>query len=306
MKYFTILITQFTTLGQALEAIEALFLRNHLFFGHGTTTAWDEAVALCFYALNLPLDSTQEVLSNELTDEDKQKILSFASQRVESRLPLPYICKEAWFAGLAFYVDQRVLIPRSPIAECIMNQFSPWHIGSTAHILDMCTGSACIAIACAYYVPEAKVDAVDISPEALEVAKLNIAKHGMEERVRLIHSDLFAALQKNEKNNYYDIIISNPPYVGKKSMEQLPAEYRHEPTLALEAKENGLALVLHILQQAPAYLKEDGILIMEVGESKEALEACSNYPFAWIDFEQGGEGVFVLSKQELLQGKSVK
>jgi ribosomal protein L3 glutamine methyltransferase len=210
---------------------------------------------------------------------------------------LPYLTNEAWFAGLAFFVDRRVIIPRSPFAELIQDNFSPWLDKKIPkHILDLCTGSACMAIACAYYFPETEVDAVDISTDALSVAQKNIERYHCADRVHLLSSDLFSAC----KGRRYDIIMSNPPYVDRADMEALPVEYHFEPKLALAAGEDGLSIVHRILQEAADYLTEDGLLIVEVGNSEEALmEAYPTLPFIWLTFERGGSGVFLLTQQEL-------
>ena len=218
-------------------------------------------------------------------------------QRVTKRIPLSYLTHEAWFAGLSFYVDERVLIPRSPLAELIQKHFQPW-IGANEPeaILDLCTGGGCIAIACAKAFPDAQVDASDVSLDALAVAKINALRHEVEEQVHLIESDLFSAIPPKK----YDIIISNPPYVSTDEMSTLPAEYAHEPSLGLHAGQEGLDFVSTILEQSPNYLKPNGLLIIEVGNSEGALEKTfPNMPFTWLEFEQGGGGVFVLTANQL-------
>lgn len=210
---------------------------------------------------------------------------------------MPYLIKEAYFCDIPFYVDERVLIPRSPMAELIKNEFSPWVDAEKVHrILDLCTGSGCIAIACCYAFPEAKVDAVDISSEALAVAARNREQLGVEEQLTLIESDCFSKVPKVG----YDLIVSNPPYVGKEEMQTLPDEFRHEPVLALETGNNGLAIVETILHNASEYLSEAGVLIVEVGNSEEALcEAYPDVPFTWLEMSHGGQGIFLLTKQQL-------
>ncbi|MCG6936963.1 MAG: 50S ribosomal protein L3 N(5)-glutamine methyltransferase [Gammaproteobacteria bacterium] len=267
-------------------------------FYQGMPTAIDEAVYLCLSALHLPPDFSKEYFDCVLTMDERLRVLRLFQQRIELHKPSAYITNEAWFAGLSFYVDERVLIPRSPIAELIQHLFSPWiSPDKVKAILDLCTGSGCIAIACAYAFDQAEVDASDISTDALEVAEINRQNHGLEDRLTLIESDLFASIPDKR----YDIIVSNPPYVSAQEMAQLPAEFDFEPGgLALAAGEHGLDIVLPLLSQAGDYLSDDGILVVEVGYSKHALEAVlPQVPFFWVDFEFGGEGVLVLTKGQL-------
>jgi ribosomal protein L3 glutamine methyltransferase len=239
------------------------------------------------------------MLNARLTVREKKYLGQQLEKRINQRVPVPYLIQEAYFADLPFYVDERVLIPRSPIAELIHDQFSPWiKAEQVTHILDLCTGSGCIAIACCYAFPEASVDAVDISAEALAVAAINREQLAVEEQLTLIESDCFAAVTRRN----YDVIVSNPPYVGKEEMQSLPDEYRHEPVLALETANNGLAIIEKILNSAHAYLSDQGILIVEVGNSEEALcEAYPSVPFTWLEMSQGGQGVFLLTKQQLAE-----
>ena len=230
--------------------------------------------------------------------DERLHVLDLFQQRISQRKPAAYITNEAWFAGLSFYVDERVLIPRSPMAEIIQQQFSFWKDPEeVSSILDLCTGSGCIAIACAYAFEHAQVDASDISPDALAVAEINRDNHGLEERLNLIESDLFDSIPHKR----YDVIISNPPYVSIREVDELPAEFDFEPgTLALQAGAEGLDVVIPMLIQAPDYLSDDGILVVEVGYSKPALEkALPDVPFFWVDFEYGGDGVFVLTAEQL-------
>lgn len=268
-----------------------------LFYGHGTENAWDDIRSLILRSLHLPYDVDPHLLNGRLTLGEKNYLCQQLDKRINQHIPVPYLIKEAYFCDLPFYVDERVLIPRSPIAELINSHFSPWIGEDDVHrILDLCTGSGCIAIACSYAFPEALVDAVDISKEALAVAAMNCADLGVGEEVTLIESDCFAQLP----NNTYDIIVSNPPYVGQEEMDHLPGEYKHEPTLALQADNNGLAIVDVILKKAAAYLSEKGILVVEVGNSEEALcEAYPRVPFTWLEMSHGGTGVFLLTKQQL-------
>ncbi|KTD32973.1 N5-glutamine S-adenosyl-L-methionine-dependent methyltransferase [Legionella nautarum] len=269
----------------------------NLYYGHGTDNAWDDMLALILTSLSLPIDCDPMLLQARLTAAEKQTLAYRLSRRIIDKLPVPYLTNEAYFCDLPFYVDERVLIPRSPIAELIKQQFSPWlEAERVERILDLCTGSACIAIACNYAFPDAHVDAVDISSEALEVAEINRERHGVQEVLTLIQSDCWSEVPKK----HYDLIVSNPPYVGAEEMLTLPEEYLHEPRLALETKNNGLAIVEKILANAHDYLTEDGILVVEVGNSDEALvNAFPQIPFTWLDFEHGGHGVFLLTRQQL-------
>lgn len=275
------------------------FNQADLYYGHGTDNSWDEAVHLVLGALHLSPDSDANVLDARLVESERKQIFAFLERRIKERIPVSYLLKEAWFAGVPFYVDERVLIPRSPLAELIDEGFRPWvEANEVKHILDLCTGSGCIAIACALTFLEATVDAIDLSQEALEVAAQNVKRHHVGDRVNLIRSDLFERLEGRQ----YDIIISNPPYVGEMDYNKLPKEYNHEPKLALEAGVDGLSIVRRILQQAVSHLTPKGILIVEVGLTQEAVEAAfPHIPFTWLQFEQGGEGVFLLTFDELIE-----
>ncbi|MES9855447.1 MAG: 50S ribosomal protein L3 N(5)-glutamine methyltransferase [Sedimenticola sp.] len=268
-----------------------------LFFGHGTDNAHDEAVALVLHALHLPADLSPTYLDAALTTAEREEVIGLLRERVEKRLPAAYLTHEAMFAGHSFYVNEHVLIPRSPIAELIDVAFEPWvQADAVERVLDLCTGSACIAIACAYCFEGASVDAVDISADALDVASINVRRHGMGEQVEPILSDLFSAL----KGRRYDLIVSNPPYVSEEEMAQLPDEYHREPVLGLEAGREGLDIVARILRQASDYLEPNGVLIVEVGNSAEALtNRYPQVPFLWLDFEHGGQGVFLLTVEQL-------
>jgi len=274
------------------------FNAAELSFVQGMPTAIDEAVYLCLSALHLPPDFSVEYFDCVLTVDERLHVLNLFQQRIEEHKPSAYITNEAWFSGLSFYVDDRVLIPRSPMAEIIQQQFSMWiSEDQVNNILDLCTGSACIAIACAYVFEQAQVDASDVSSDALAVAEINRRNHALEDRLTLIKSDLFESIPAKR----YDVIISNPPYVSAQEMQQLPAEFDFEPgSLALAAGETGLDIVLPMLQQAGNYLTDEGILVVEVGYSKPALEQLlPEVPFFWVDFEFGGDGVFVLTAKQL-------
>lgn len=293
--------SDFITLEDYLNWASEYFVENDLYYGHGTDNAWDEAVMLALFVLQLPAENDVSVLQQKLKPAEQQKLYDLALLRVSKRLPAPYLTNEAWFAGERYYVNEHVLIPRSPIAETIMHEFQPW-LGDIKpqRILDLCTGSGCLAILCAKYFPDCIVDAVDISKEALQVAKKNILLHDCVERVNPIKSDLFANLQ----NNKYDIIISNPPYIGEEEMAGLPLEYTHEPVLALQSGIDGLDLTILILKQAAQFLTDKGLLIVEVGNSWHALEQkYPDIPFTWLEFSQGGDGVFLLTAEQL---KSIK
>lgn len=269
----------------------------HLYYGHGTDNAWDDMRSLVLRSLSLPYDVDPILLNARLTTSEKKHLCQQLDKRINQRVPVPYLIKEAYFCDLPFYVDERVLIPRSPIAELIHNQFSPWIAADNVyHILDLCTGSGCIAIACCYAFPDAEVDAVDISSEALAVAAINCEQLEVGDQLTLIESNCFNNVSKMN----YDLIVSNPPYVGKEEMQTLPDEFRHEPVLALETSNNGLAIVENILHKAHDYLNDGGILVVEVGNSEEALcEAYPLVPFTWLDLSHGGQGVFLLTKKQL-------
>ena len=286
-----------TSLRDTILAAQCYLEEAGVWFGHGTDNALDEAAWLVSHALGLAPDFAAEMLPRPLSEAEKAEVAALLRRRVEERLPAAYLTGKAWFAGLPFYVDLRVLVPRSPIAELILKGFRPWLAPERIErVLDLCTGSGCIAIATATALPRAQVDASDISPGALDVALRNVREHALEERVRLFESDLFAGLPPRR----YDLIVSNPPYVDAEDMAALPEEYRREPELGLAAGDDGLSLVLPMLRDAPAFLRDEGVLIVEVGNSAEALaRRFPQVPFVWLDFEYGGEGVFLLEAAAL-------
>ncbi len=269
-----------------------------LTFGHSYDNALDEATQLVLHALHLPHDLSPAYGAARLTADERDLVLSLFERRIRERIPACYITGEAWFAGLAFKTDPRALVPRSPIAELIEAGFEPWLGGRwVQRALDLCTGSGCIGIATAVHNPEWQVDLVDISEDALDLARENITRFEVGERVRAIRSDLFAGLAGEQ----YDLIVSNPPYVTHAEVDALPAEYAHEPELGLRAGDDGLDLALKILRDAPEHLTENGLLIVEVGESERALvRLLPEVPFAWVEFKVGQMGVFVVERGDLV------
>ncbi|WP_043530365.1 50S ribosomal protein L3 N(5)-glutamine methyltransferase [Litchfieldella xinjiangensis] len=273
------------------------FHTHGLHYGHGTDSPWDEAVALVLGALHLPWDVDPAVIEARLLPMERRRIVQFVRARIEERRPLPYLLGEAFFAGFPFTVDERVLIPRSPIAELIEDGFSLWFPEEPpARIMDLCCGSGCIGIAAALTLPTAEVDITDVSSDALDVAKANITRHDVGTRVRAVHSDVFEGVAGQR----YDLIVSNPPYVDARDLSTMPDEFGHEPSLALGAGQDGLDIVRRILREARDHLNEGGVLIVEVGNSDRHLEAAfPDVPFLWLEFERGGHGVFALTAHEL-------
>lgn len=273
------------------------FAAADLYYGHGTDNAHDEAVYLVFAALDLPFDCPESALDEPLQAEQENRLHDLVTQRIERRIPTAYLVNRAWFCGLPFYVNEQVLIPRSPVAELIEAGFEPWlQPERVQRVLDIGTGSGCIAIACAHAFPQAQVDAIDNDSAALAVARRNIDDHHLESRVVALESDLFSALSGCR----YELIIANPPYVDAADMAGLPAEYRHEPQAALAAGADGLDVVHRLLASARDHMVETGILILEVGNSRAALEAAyPRLPLLWLDFAGGGEGVCLIETHDL-------
>ena len=290
--------TQSLSVAQLLDEGEAMFIAHDIYFGHGTDSAWDEAVSILSYVLDFPPNADRSLMTNILTNDEAIRIRSLFGRRVKERLPAPYITGQAWFCGLPFMVDERVIIPRSPIAALITNYFEPWLPFNPGRILDLCTGGGCIGISCAYGFDDAEVVLSDISADAVAVANINIQNHRLEGRVVAIQSDLFEGL----KGQRFDLIISNPPYVDLEDLASMPAEFRHEPELALASGHDGLDFTRRLLQEATEYLSEDGVLIVEVGNSCVALErAFPSIPFFWFDFDEGDGGVFMLTQAQLAE-----
>jgi len=294
-----------STLTQELETLRdwlryavSRFNAAGVIFGHGTTNAYDEAAYLLLHTLRLPLDRLEPFLDATLTHAERDEIQGMIARRVEERIPAAYLTHEAWLGEHRFYVDERVLIPRSYIAEVLREGLVPWisEPESIQAALDLCTGSGCLAILIAHHFPNADVDAADISSDALAVALRNVADHGLQGRVNLIRSDLLSNLTEKR----YDLIVSNPPYVTAVAMEELPPEYRHEPQLALSGGEDGLDAVRTILARAAEFLNPQGLLIVEVGQNRDATEvAFPRLPFTWLSTGSSDEAVFLLRRDEL-------
>ncbi len=283
------------------------FNQAELFYGHGSDNAWDEAAHLVLQALHLPWDTDQALYDSRLTASEKTTLTRLVERRITEREPVAYLLNQAWFCGMPFYVDQRVLVPRSPIAELIENRFEPWLSNThVTRVMDLCTGSGCIGIACAEAYPEAEVDLLDISPDALEVARINIDRFELWNRVQAVSSDMFQALDEQEHKPKYQLIVTNPPYVDAEDMSDMPDEFHHEPELGLTAGDDGLDCARIILSRAADFLTDDGLLVMEVGNSWIALEeAYLEIPFTWIEFEHGGHGVMAMTAADCQQYQSV-
>jgi ribosomal protein L3 glutamine methyltransferase len=290
---------ELSTLRDLLRFSVSRLNEAHAFFGHGTDNAWDEAVYLLLHSLHLPADTPLDpYLEARLTTTERAAVLELIRRRIAERLPAAYLTREAWLGDDRFYVDERVIVPRSHIAELLREQLSPW-VGdpwAVGRVLDMCTGSGCLAILAAEAFPEAAIDALDLSPDALAVARINVKDYGFEERIRLLESDAFAAIPGER----YDLILSNPPYVNSESMAGLPEEYRREPQLALAGGEDGLDFARVLLKEAARHLTPEGLLIVEIGNNKDALErAFPRLSFVWLDTSAGDRFVFMLRRKDL-------
>jgi len=288
------------TVEDLIRALAVRFDEAGLIFGHGTDSPVDEAAWLVFSALALEHDDAEALYRRPVAAADVARIEDLAKRRIDDRIPVAYLVGEAFFCGQPYFVDERVLIPRSPLAELIAEEFAPWQRPEAIRrVLDLGTGSGCIAIATALALPDAAVDAVDVSADALEVAAMNVERHGVGDRLRLIASDFFSSLDPAE-HGPYDVILSNPPYVDAGDLAAMPDEYRHEPEIGLASGADGLDSTLAILHDAAEFIADGGVLIVEVGNSEAALvRALPGVPFVWLDFEHGGEGVFLLTKEEL-------
>ncbi len=290
-------VSELRTVNDMMRWAVSQFNAAGLFYGHGTDNAWDEAVQLILPSLHLLPYISEEIRTSRLTRSERQQLADLVARRVDERIPAAYLTNKAWFCGLEFYVDERVIVPRSPISELIGKRFAPWLNHEPRRVMDLCTGSGCIAIALAQAFPEAEVDAIDISPDALDVTQINIEMYGLEEQVIPMASDLMDDLPVGLT---YDLIVSNPPYVDAEDMFDLPDEFRHEPELALAAGDDGLILAKRILATAAERLSEEGVLVVEVGNSYVHLQQqFPDVPFTWVEFEQGGHGVFVITKAQL-------
>jgi ribosomal protein L3 glutamine methyltransferase len=291
---------QLTSLGSAVEFAERSFVDAKLHFGHGSASAFDEAVYLVLHTLGLPLDELDSVWERRLDLAESAAIQRIVGRRTAERIPAAYLTREAWLGPFRFYVDERAIVPRSFIAELLQDELSPWIVDAdnVESVLDLCTGSGCLAIVAALAFPNAQVDAVDLSTEALEVARQNVADYELNERVELIVSDMWASLTGRQ----YDLIITNPPYVSGESMAALPDEYRREPSMALASGADGLDHVRTILKKAAAHLNEGGLLVVEVGFNRDGVEAAfPDVPFTWAEVSAGDEVVFLLTRDELVR-----
>ena len=290
--------TELFTIRDWLRYTVSRFEEAGLFYGHGTQNSFDEAAWLILAALHLPLDTLDTFLDAVITESERKHLLHLIEQRVEKRIPTAYLVRQAWLGEFKFYVDERVIVPRSHIAELLQDGLAPWveNAEEVVSAADICSGSGCLAILLAHAFPNANVDAVDISDDALSVAQHNVSDYGLQEQITLVKSDMLAGLSGKQ----YDVIICNPPYVNKTSMEALPPEYRHEPQLALASGDDGLNHVRILLNQAAKHLHPNGLLIVEIGHNRDDLEAAfPNLPFTWLEVASGDEFVFLLKREQL-------
>ena len=290
------------TIRDLLRFTVSQFNEQKLFFGHGSATAYDEAVYLVLHTLHLPLDRLEPFLDAQLTSAERDAVLGMVERRVRERMPAAYLTHEAWLGDYRFYVDKRVIVPRSFIAELLREDLAPWveNTRGVGRVLDLCTGSGCLAILAALSFPHATVDAVDASHDALEVARKNIRDYGLDDRINLVASDMFESLGAK----HYDVIISNPPYVSSESMSKLPDEYRREPEMALASGDDGLGHVRTIMAAATKHLYANGVMVVEVGFNREGVEqAFPNIPFTWAETSVGDEVVFVVDRETLVEAQ---
>lgn len=285
------------TYQDALQWAEKEMVNAQVYFGHGTDNAWDEAVALLLYAADLTYDCDVGLLQEKISTVVADRFIALVKRRIEERKPAAYLVGKAWFAGLEFYSDERALVPRSPIAELILRNFQPWLSEPPESVLDLCCGSGCIGIAAAVQFPDSRLVLTDLSQDALDLAKKNVQGYQLDNDTDIVQGDLFSALA----GQTFDLILSNPPYVDKEDLAGMPQEYLHEPAMGLGSGDDGLDITRRILSQAANYLTDNGILIVEVGNSWEALEAAyPKVPFVWMEMAQGGHGVFMLHKSDLI------
>jgi ribosomal protein L3 glutamine methyltransferase len=290
--------TELYTLRDWLRFAVSRFEEAQLFYGHGTQNSYDEAAWLILAALHLPMDTLDNFLDAVITEAERKHLLHLIERRVNERVPTAYLVREAWLGEFRFYVDERVIVPRSHIAELLRESLAPWveNAEEVVSAADICTGSGCLAILLAHYFPNASVDAVDLSDDALAVARRNVADYGLQQQIELVQSDMLSGLA----GKLYDVIVCNPPYVNALGMEALPPEYRHEPQLALASGEDGLDHVRNLLAHAARHLNHGGLLIVEIGHNRDALEtAFPGLPFTWLEVAGGDEYVFLLSSEQL-------
>ena len=291
-------VEDLSTIQDMMRWAYSYFNASDLYYGHGYDNAWDEAQQLVLVALYLPADVPEAMYQSRLTLVEKERVIHLIETRLGTRQPVAYLTNSAWFCGSEFYVDERTIVPRSPIGELIMQKFAGLIDHEPKRILDMCTGSGCIAIACAQQFLEAEVDAVDLSLDALDVAQINIERHGLAERVFPISSDLFNDIPKDK----YDLIVTNPPYVDEEDLDDMPQEFHFEPEMSLGSGADGLDITKRILAQAADYLTDNGVLVCEVGNSMvHLIEQFPTVPFNWIEFKNGGLGVFSLTRVQLVE-----